>query len=897
MIYESFFSNPVIILLGALNIGLLIYFVIRFFLPSIRLKKDLAGAIEVLHIMVAGTEKVDLGAISRDAMKSKKLSHIWKEFSETLHGQTAPDDHGQEQVIKWRSTIPADVFFNFETLIAVELRTEYFKHQPGIFTGIGIIGTFSGLLNGLSEFSVSSDPEIVRRSLDVLIHGVFEAFIVSATAITLAMITTWLEKTSVTHRIMQVEELCQLLDSLFESGAGEEYLARLVKAGENSATQTAQLKDALVSDLKQMLVDLTNQQTEAIASSFRESSRVQIETTEKIANAISDSLTDPLKKIAAAVNITTDKNGEVVTRALNEALIAFSQKLEDMFGGQMGNMNHLLQQTTASMQATVARFDELANDLGDAGRNAADAMGERLSTALEAMEQRQLALNTTMSDFVNQLRDMVKSSQSETNAQLQQSMQLIGNKIAQMTDHLEKQSRMSSDSHSVQQALIAENAKQVATQLAAQVQASQTAMQEQLTAMLAVLREQTTLINESTAKQQRQFVEDGQRASNEMADRVGQSLIGLEEKMAGLIDTLINQNDKASQSHHHILKLLSEQASQLEIQSRMSSDSHSVQQALMVENAKQVATQFAAQVQVSQTAMQEQLTAMLAVLRDQTNLVNESTAKQQRQFVEDGQRASNEMADRVGQSLIGLEEKMAGLIDTLINQNDKASQSHQHTQNLLSEQASQLIKTLGQQVKDLTSQVSNAVNSMQDSVKALRDVSTESSRRIEGSSQTLSLAADNFAKAGNSVNSVMQQTSAVSEKMVSTSATLNQASGAVETALNNYSEAGKTMLRMIEELKATVVVARRDASVSESLVEQIRLAAEHLKIANTEVNGVFEKVCEELANAHEAFANNIENSLKRGNTAYQKELKDAIDYLKSAIEELGEVAEKIPSRG
>jgi hypothetical protein len=773
MLIETLRSNPHLIVLGLIILGLLFYFVIRFLLPSVRLKKDLAKAIEVLQGMANDSQRVDLDLIAREAMTSRKLAHLWKEFSETLHGQTAPDEFGQERVVKWRSTVPAEVFFNVEALIAVELRTEYFKHQPGIFTGIGIIGTFAGLLKGLADFSVSSDPEVVRKSLDVLIHGVFEAFIVSATAITLAMITTWLEKSSVTHRIQQVEELCQLLDSLFESGAGEEYLARLVKAGESSATQTAQLKDALVSDLKQMLADLTHQQTEAIASSFRESSKAQIETTEqsgdRIAKAISDSLSDPLQKIAAAVNTTTDQNGEVVTRALNEALVTFSQKLEDMFGGQMGNMNHLLQQTTASMQATVVRFDQLASNLGDAGRNAADAMGERLSAALEAMEARQLALNTTMSDFVSQLRDMVKSSQSETNAQLQQSMQLIGEKITQMTEQLEQQSRRSSDSHQEQQSRLTENANQVASQLAAQVQASQAAMQEQLSAMLGVLREQTTQTGEVAAKQQRQFVEDGQRAANEMADRVGQSMGGLEEKMSGLIDTLVLQTNKTAQSH-------------------------------------------------------------------------------------------------------------------------------QDTQNLLSEQASRLIETLGQQVQALTTQVNHAVNSMQSSVSALRDVSTESSRRLEGSSQTLSLAADNFAKAGNSVNAAIQQTSAVSDKMVSTSLSLNQASSAVESALNNYNEAGQSMIKMVEELKATVEVARRDASVSESLVEQIRQAAEHLKTANTEVNGVFERVCEELAGAHEAFAKNVENSLKRGNTAYQKELKDAVDYLKTAIEELGEVAEKIPAR-
>lgn len=157
------------------------------------------------------------------------------------------------------------------------------------------------------------------------------------------MLTTFAEKLIVTRRIKQVEELCQLLDSLFKGGAGEEYLVRLVNAGESSTTQTAQLKDALVSDLKEMLAEMTRQQTEAIAASFRESSKAQIETTEqsgdRIAQAITESLSEPFQKIAAAVNSTTDTNGQVVTRALNEALVTFSQKMEDMFGGQIGNIN------------------------------------------------------------------------------------------------------------------------------------------------------------------------------------------------------------------------------------------------------------------------------------------------------------------------------------------------------------------------------------------------------------------------------------------------------------------------------------------------------------------------------------------------------------------------------
>ena len=174
-------------------------------------------------------------------MTTPKLQHLWSGFADTLHPQSAPDDFGQERVVRWRQTVLAEAYFNVESLVAVELRTEYFKHQPGIFTGLGIIGTFVGLLKGLMTFNISSDPEKVRQSLDFLIHGVLEAFFVSACAIFLAMATTFFEKLAISRRVQQVEEFCNLLDSLFDSGVGEEYLAKLVKASESSATQTAQL--------------------------------------------------------------------------------------------------------------------------------------------------------------------------------------------------------------------------------------------------------------------------------------------------------------------------------------------------------------------------------------------------------------------------------------------------------------------------------------------------------------------------------------------------------------------------------------------------------------------------------------------------------------------------------
>jgi hypothetical protein len=85
-------------------------------------------------------------------------------------------------------------------------------------TGIGIIGTFLGLIIGLSSFDIS-DPEQAQKNLTSLINSVGHAFWVSGTAIAMAMLFTWVEKSLVTGRFRQVEELRQYIDSMFDGKA------------------------------------------------------------------------------------------------------------------------------------------------------------------------------------------------------------------------------------------------------------------------------------------------------------------------------------------------------------------------------------------------------------------------------------------------------------------------------------------------------------------------------------------------------------------------------------------------------------------------------------------------------------------------------------------------------
>lgn len=172
---------------------LLVFLFIGFFLfPALREWIRLSNSLRQLRALrdASGGDSGSPKKIVDEAMPGIALRHLWDEFADTLHEQRVLDSAGQVKSVRWRSTVPAETFFSTQTLVDTPLRTEFFKHLPGIFTGVGIIGTFFGLIQGLHGFNVVEDPTIVRANLEVLVHGVYLAFFVSAVAITLAMIAT-----------------------------------------------------------------------------------------------------------------------------------------------------------------------------------------------------------------------------------------------------------------------------------------------------------------------------------------------------------------------------------------------------------------------------------------------------------------------------------------------------------------------------------------------------------------------------------------------------------------------------------------------------------------------------------------------------------------------------------
>lgn len=376
----------------------------------------------ILTSVSALNERTPLGEFKKLFAKDNSLTHLWSQYHDSLHVEKEEHD-GQMKVVAVRSTVPAEAYFNNQYVVDSRLRTEFFKHLPGIFTGLGIIGTFMGLMNGLRSFQVSENAATVRMSLESLMHAVGEAFLISAFAIIAAMVATFLEKFILTALYAKTEAIAHAIDARFEAGAGEEYMSRLVRASEDSASQAKMLKDALVKELGDLLRELTAAQVGAA----REDNKAL---GDAIAGSIERSLKGPLEAIASTVNTVTGDQSASAVQMLNDVMVSFSQRLNDLFGGQINGLNELNKQTGQGMQDAVNALNALVGKMEETGRRSSDDMAAQMAASLKAMEERQSSINAQTEAFVEQIRKLVASSQTETQQKLQATLEVMGQQMA-----------------------------------------------------------------------------------------------------------------------------------------------------------------------------------------------------------------------------------------------------------------------------------------------------------------------------------------------------------------------------------------------------------------------------------------------------------------------------------
>lgn len=790
--------------------------------------------------------------------RNKLLKHLWEEYQQTLHKQHIFNlQTGVEELIAIRSTTPAEQFFSPSVIIDGQLHTDFFKHLPGILTGLGIIGTFLGLIHGLQAFRIDENTEIVRQSLDQLLHGVHEAFLVSMAAIAFAMAVTIIEKWLLSNLYRKVEELCFLLDSFYESGAGEEYLERLVKSSEASASQANIIKDALVGELKEILREVTQQQIQSTLNS-------QQQLGEQFRESIQAGISQPLQKIAAGFDDQRESNGRDLSSALNDVFVGFTQRLQDLFGGQTAGIYELQQQTVEALQATVKQFQQMATNIDATGRSTTNAMTETLAQAMKAMEFRQQAMNEQMADFLGQIRTMSQASQNETGQKLQALLGNLGQQMTKMVAELQTQARAANDDHQSRQQQLADATITAITALSSGVQTSLQTMQGQLTGMLNHLDQQTHSTAAQNTEQQRQLAEQNQRAVQALTSSVDQTVSKVSEQTADMLAKLAGTVESQQAT---IADVVTKMVAELQAQNRSANDDHQGRQQQLAEATIAAITALSGGVQSSLQTMQGQLTGMVEKLEQQTQNSAAHHQEQQCQLVAHNQQAVQVLTVSVNETVDKISAETTGMLATLTG----LFESHQRA-------------------------AAEAVRSIQAAITQMSEVTTSALSGMNQGAENLIIATDDFSKAGQSVAGILHEATGVATKLSLSADAVSISTRAMETIVGDYSTVRQQLNEMIQALKGTVESARKEASLTADVLTRIDHATQKLATAQNQADRYLAQVSEVLEETHQQFASSMRSTLNEANQQFFQHLTDATALLRGSIEELDAALGNVSTR-
>lgn len=310
------FANLIQLVPPALVVTVLVYALYAFFTkymgPAKKLAITLLWVRNTVHTMRNSEPHIRQAGLNK-IFKNTFLEENWKEFSRTLHESQFVDTDGVVKV-RHRITIPVSYFFTASAIIDKPLKVQYFKHLPGILTGVGIIGTFAGLLFGLTNFDATT-PDSINRSVGLLLSGVRDAFYASAFAITASMVVTHLEKLSYQRCLHNLEELNSLVGKMFDSGVIEEYLSTL--ANQNMPSEIKNFGEQLNESLKELSKTLDQNSRQYAEILCKDLGKAMQDSNDRLANQIENSLVRQVRNPLESFTDIVSKNVQTKSGSTN----------------------------------------------------------------------------------------------------------------------------------------------------------------------------------------------------------------------------------------------------------------------------------------------------------------------------------------------------------------------------------------------------------------------------------------------------------------------------------------------------------------------------------------------------------------------------------------------------
>jgi ABC-type transporter Mla subunit MlaD len=258
--------------------------------------------------------------------------------------------------------------------------------------------------------------------------------------------------------------------------------------------------------------------------------------------------------------------------------------------------------------------------------------------------------------------------------------------------------------------------------------------------------------------------------------------------------------------------------------------------------------------------------------------------------------SQSDSSNRLQEALAAVGDQVAAVVASLRDQADTAAAAHGQRQQAFESATGAAIHTLSEQMEKLLAQSVETNRSLQETVGKLAGATDKAMADMNMGAETLYVAASDFAKAGQGVADTMKAATAAVEAIKSASGQLTLATDGARSMFADYGRTRDAFSQMVTDLRQTVENARREAALTQDVMARFESAASGLSSAQKEAEEYLRGVSEVLVKAHDAFAENIERTLRAGNGQFQAELSSAVQVLSGAILNFSQAIDELPPR-
>ena len=393
-----------------------------------RTKKKIENLVSTINVGGKSVHEMYFPADQRKALI--KLSSTIKNFSEILR-----EDNG---VLYATQDVEAVSHTLWEPPL---LRSRLIPAGAAILTGLGVLGTFAGLLLGLSGLQLDGNMEHLQAEIRQVAQGASVAFETSVWGVSLSLALTVLEKlcsSGVSRRLLSLQGL---LLQLFPPFPLPEIMRDTRDSSRDTVTHLAGLAEQIGENMQRSLDSFSENMLNSLASNISEASN-------RISQAISASLTETLQNtLIPSIDRMSAASQDLATRQAQGSEKALSHLLTEFTGrmGEAGNsQKEAMREATQEMQQTMSTFADSMTGLVRSLQEQQQAFEqrqqnqmERLDTAFRQMSEEQgrnmSKASADMLEVLSTFRDGVREELSRQAADMGKVSDDIRNSLQDMS--------------------------------------------------------------------------------------------------------------------------------------------------------------------------------------------------------------------------------------------------------------------------------------------------------------------------------------------------------------------------------------------------------------------------------------------------------------------------------